>query len=59
MCDEVESERLADVAALKFPLFSALKTWQDVEAEIRLKNCTEMMMRGLKIPALLCSARYS
>ena len=33
-----ESERLAAAASYQLPLFSAVKAWQDVEAEIKLKK---------------------
>ena len=48
-----ESERFAATAALKLPLFCALKAWQDIEAEIKLKKALENMMCHLKIPALI------
>ena len=35
---EAKCERLAAAASYKLPLFSALKAWQDVEAEIKLKE---------------------
>ena len=48
-----ESERFAATAALKLPLFCALKAWQDIEAEIKVKKALENMMCHLKIPALI------
>ena len=50
---ESESERFAAIAALKLPLFCALKAWQDIEAEIKLKNTLKGMMSDLKIPTLI------
>ena len=50
---EYESERFAVTAARKLPLFSALKAWQDIEAEIKLKKALENMMSDRKIPALI------
>ena len=50
---ESESERFATTAALKLPLLCALKAWQDIEAEIKVKKALEQMMSDLKIPALI------
>ena len=55
---ESESERFAVTAALKLPLFCALKAWQDTEAKIKLKKALEAMMSDLKVPALIiCSIK--
>ena len=35
---EYESERFATSAALKLPLFCALKAWQDIQAEIKSRR---------------------
>ena len=50
---EFESERFAVKAAQKLPLLCALKAWQDIEAEIKLKKALENMMSDRKIPALI------
>ena len=50
---KAECERLAEATAYKLPLFSALKAWQDVEAEIKLKKALKDSMANLKIPALI------
>ena len=50
---ESEAERIAVTAARKLPLLCALKAWQDVEAEIKVKKALETMMSNLKIPALI------
>ena len=48
-----ECERLAAAASYKLPLLSALKAWQDVEVEIKLKKAVKDMMSDLKIPTLI------
>ena len=50
---KAEAERLAAAASYKLPLFSALKAWQDVEVEIKLKKAVNDMMTDLKIPTLI------
>ena len=50
---DVDAERFAAAVAVKLPLFSALKGWQDIEAEIKVKRATEAMMRNRNIPALV------
>merc|ERR1712130_877537 len=48
-----EAEKKAFAEATKLPQFQAVKYWQDIYAEIKLKKALEKMMVGLKIPALL------
>ena len=48
-----EAEKKAFAEATKLPQFQAVKSWQDTNAEIKLKKAIEKMMAGLKIPALL------
>ena len=48
-----ESETKARAEAYHLPQFKAVKAWQDVEAEIKLKKALEDMMDGLKIPCLI------
>merc|ERR1712130_299649 len=50
---ESEAEKKAFAEATKLPQFQAVKYWQDIYAEIKLKKALEKMMVGLKIPALL------
>ena len=50
---EVESEKAASAEASRVPQFMAVKAWQDVEAEIKMKRALEDMMGDLRIPALL------
>ena len=50
---EVESMKAAATKAFHLPLFKAVKAWQDIEAEIKLKMALEVMMDGRKIPALV------
>ena len=48
-----ESETKARAEAYHLPQFKAVKAWQDVEAEIKLKKALEDMMDDLKIPCLI------
>ena len=48
-----EAEKTAFVEARKLPQFLAVKSWQDIDAEIKLKRTLERMMVRLRIPALL------
>ena len=50
---ETLSEQLANAATCRFPLFSAVKAWQDVEAEIKLKKAVETLMTDQKIPSVI------
>ena len=50
---ETVSEQLANAATCKFPLVSAVKAWQDVEAEIKLKKAMETLMTVQKIPSVI------
>ena len=50
---EAESMKAAATKAFHLPLFKAVKAWQDIEAEIKLKMALEVMMDGRKIPALV------
>ena len=50
---EAEAKRMSANVALKLPLFSALKAWQDIEAEIKLKRATEDMMTRLQTSAFI------
>jgi len=50
---EAESERKAGAEAYHLPQFKAVKAWQDVEAEIKLKRALEDMMKRLNIPSLI------
>ena len=50
---EAESEKRASTEAYHLPLFKAVKAWQDIEAEIKLKRALQDMMEGLKISALI------
>ena len=51
--NETDSAKEARAKALRLPQFNAVKKWQDVEAEIKLKRALEDMMENLKIPALI------
>ena len=50
---ERECREKARDEATKLPQFQAVKTWQDINAEIRLKKELEKMMKTLKTPALI------
>ena len=50
---EAESETMARTVAYRLPQFKAVKAWQDVEAEIKLKRALADMMDDLKIPSLI------
>ena len=50
---ECEAEEKASAVATKLQEFKALNTWEDINAEIKLKNAIERMMISLKIPTLL------
>ena len=50
---ESESEKKASAAAYHMPQFKAVKAWQDVEVEIKLKKALEDLMDYLRIPALI------
>ena len=50
---EVESEKTAQAKAYHLPQFKAVKAWQDVEAEIKLKRAFEQMMEHNEIPSLI------
>ena len=50
---EAESESKARAEAYRLPQFKAVKAWQDVEAEIKLKRALVDMMEGLNIPSLI------
>ena len=48
-----QAKREAANEAVKLSQFKAVGAWQDTNAEIRLKKALKIMMRKLKIPALL------
>ena len=50
---KAESEKKAKAKGYNLPQFKAVKAWQDVEAEIKLKKALEDMMDDLKIPCLI------
>ena len=50
---KTESEKKASAEAFHLPQFKAVKAWQDVQAEIKLKRALEDMMKILKTPALI------
>ena len=50
---EVESEKTAQAKAYHLPQFKAVKAWQDVEVEIKLKRAFEQMMEHNEIPSLI------
>ena len=47
-----QAEREAAAEAMKLPQFQAVKAWQDVNAEVKLKKALEKMMTRLRIPTL-------
>ena len=50
---EKECLQKAKDEATKLPQFQAVKAWQDINAEIKLKKELEAMMGRLKVPALI------
>ena len=48
-----EAKRKAFTAAGRLPQLKAVQAWQDIRAEIKLKDSMKKMMTDLKIPALL------
>ena len=56
---EADSEKKASTVAYHKPQFKAVKAWQDVEAEIKVKRALEDMMEGRKIPTLIYYNTFS
>ena len=50
---ERESVQKAKREATRLSKFQAVKAWQDIDAEIKLKKGLETMMQRLKVPALI------
>ena len=51
---EKDSVQKAKDEARKLPQFQAVKAWQDINAEVKLKiELLETMMQRLKVPALI------
>ena len=50
---DAKAEREAISEATRLPQFQALKTWQDINAEITLKQAIKEMVAGFNMPALL------
>ena len=50
---EADSQTKARAEAYRMPQFKAVKAWQDIEAEIKMKKALEDMMGSLKIPFLI------
>ena len=50
---EKESVQKAKLEATKLSKFQAVRAWEDINAEIKLKKVLETMMQRLKVPALI------
>ena len=50
---EVDAESKARSKAFHLPQFKAVRAWQDVEAEIKVKGSLEDLLRAKKIPSLV------